>query len=193
MGFPRPERFLLLFLLSLPDHLFSYPAMDAVTIRTFPSNATDSNSNAFGPAAASAFDFTSLFEDAMLGILPSALLLSTLPCRILALQRQPPKVAKGGVLSDVKRAFLVVFAAMQLTLLIMLALIWALRIRATVAAAALVSTAAWGSVCCRTWSIPGRYGPRLQGTGIAGRGGGEARHPARAVPRPVARRDQRPV
>lgn len=49
----------------------------------------------FGPAVPGAFDFTLLFEDAILSILPSALLFFILPIRILSLWGKPRKVARG--------------------------------------------------------------------------------------------------
>lgn len=98
----------------------------------------------FGPAASSGFDFTPLFEDAILGIAPSALLLIALPLRILALQRRQRKVANGGLLSDNKRAFLAIFALMQLLLLLMTMLHSALRTKASIPAAALVFACAVG-------------------------------------------------
>jgi len=42
-------------------------------------------------------DFTPLFEDTILSILPSAILLILLPFRILALRRRPRKVAKSSL------------------------------------------------------------------------------------------------
>jgi ATP-binding cassette subfamily C (CFTR/MRP) protein 1 len=105
-------------------------------------NTTTQHNNAglnyFGPASPTGFDFTPLFEDTILGILPSALLLLALPYRILTLQRAKPKVARGGLLSDNKHLFLNAFAAMQLILLVMFSLNDSLRTKATLASAALV-------------------------------------------------------
>lgn len=49
----------------------------------------------FGPTVPVAFDFTLLFEDTILSILPSALLLFVLPLRILSLRGKPRKVARS--------------------------------------------------------------------------------------------------
>ena len=115
-----------------------------VSPRSQQNGSAYTNLDSFGPVMSSGFDFTPLFEDAVLGILPSALLLLVLPYRIMTLQRQRPKVAKGGMLSDNKHAFLVVFALMQLTLLIMFILNASLRTRATIPAAALVFSCSIG-------------------------------------------------
>lgn len=48
--------------------------------------------NDFGPAAAGRFDFTILFEDVFLSIIPSAVLLLLGPWRIYGLSKQPLKV-----------------------------------------------------------------------------------------------------
>jgi ATP-binding cassette, subfamily C (CFTR/MRP), member 1 len=73
--------------------------------------------SSFGPASATGFDFTPLFENTILSVIPSGLLLLALPYRISTLQGRRPKVAHGGVLHDSKQLFLVVFAAMNLALL----------------------------------------------------------------------------
>lgn len=49
--------------------------------------------NDFGPAASGRFDFTLLFEDTVLSIIPSVLLLLLFPLRWWSLYRQPLKVA----------------------------------------------------------------------------------------------------
>lgn len=100
--------------------------------------------NSFGPGAATGFDFTPLFEDTILALLPSALLLLVLPYRILTLHGQRPKVARGGVLHESKLVFLAVFAAMNLVLLTAHALSPSQRTSVTVAAAALTFVASLG-------------------------------------------------
>lgn len=52
------------------------------------------NSSDFGPAATEHFDFTPLFEDSILSILPSALFLCVLPVRLWVLGRESRKVAR---------------------------------------------------------------------------------------------------
>lgn len=99
------------------------------------SNYGDTNS--FGPAAKTAFDFTPLFEDTMFSMIPSILLLLAMPYRIFALRGQRPKVARGGFLYDSKLLFMVVFAAMNLVLLAMHALSSSERTKVTIAAATL--------------------------------------------------------
>lgn len=51
--------------------------------------------NELGPAASGRFDFTILFEDVFLSIVPSVLLLLTGPPRLWALCKQPVKVKKS--------------------------------------------------------------------------------------------------
>ncbi|KAH8701001.1 putative multidrug resistance-associated protein [Talaromyces proteolyticus] len=97
-----------------------------------------------GPAADSGFDFTILFEDVFLSILPSALLLVALPLRMFSLQRSRPKVAKGGILHDCKLLFLSVLTAMNLALLGLQAGIPSQRTSVTVATAALVFVTSLG-------------------------------------------------
>lgn len=48
--------------------------------------------NSFGPASTARFDFTLLFEYAVLRILPSVLLSLIVPSRLFYLQRQKPRV-----------------------------------------------------------------------------------------------------
>ncbi|KAJ5715248.1 uncharacterized protein N7483_012429 [Penicillium malachiteum] len=93
--------------------------------------------NFFGPGAVSGFDFTPLFEDSILSLLPSALLLICVPYRIITLYRQRPKVSPGGFLYESKITFLGVFAAIHLVLLILHVLNSSLRTQATIAASAL--------------------------------------------------------
>lgn len=49
----------------------------------------------FGPAASGRFDFTPLFENAVLSILPSAIFVVLAPQRLLWLTRQLRKVIKS--------------------------------------------------------------------------------------------------
>jgi len=51
----------------------------------------------FGPAASERFDFTSLFEETILSIAPSAILLLLSPLRLWVLRKQQPKVAKSVI------------------------------------------------------------------------------------------------
>lgn len=54
----------------------------------------------FGPTAPERFDFTPLFEDTLLSIVPSALLLLALPARLLFLRKQPRKVLRSALHSN---------------------------------------------------------------------------------------------
>jgi len=58
------------------------------------SNSTDyaKGLHAFGPSVTGHFDFTPLFEESILSIIPSALLLLVLPFRLWSLHKQPPKI-----------------------------------------------------------------------------------------------------
>lgn len=60
----------------------------------------------FGPAASYRFDFTLLFENAVLSILPSALFLALTPQRLFWLIKQPRKLTKNSqfVLKLVRQA-----------------------------------------------------------------------------------------
>lgn len=51
--------------------------------------------DAFGPAAYGRFDFTPLFEDTILSIVPSVILVLAVPPRIWVLLKQRVKVAKS--------------------------------------------------------------------------------------------------
>ncbi|KAJ5280064.1 hypothetical protein N7478_005436 [Penicillium angulare] len=101
------------------------------------SNLQDVNLASFGPTSVTSFDFTPLFEDSILSLLPSALLLICLPYRIIALHRQRSKVSAGGLLYESKLAILGVFAAINLTLLVLHILSSSLRTTFTIAASAL--------------------------------------------------------
>jgi ATP-binding cassette subfamily C (CFTR/MRP) protein 1 len=51
--------------------------------------------DSLGPTLPNGFDFTLLFEDSILSILPSTILLLVLPLRLFALQGKPRKVSKS--------------------------------------------------------------------------------------------------
>ena len=53
--------------------------------------------NFIGPAEPNQFDFTPLFEDTFLSIVPSTILLLLLPFRVLILWKKPRKVAKSSL------------------------------------------------------------------------------------------------
>ena len=53
--------------------------------------------DSFGPIYAQYFDFTRLFEDTVLAILPSALLLCIIPWRVLWLSQEPRKVSGSAL------------------------------------------------------------------------------------------------
>lgn len=57
----------------------------------------------FAVASTGAFDFTPAFEDAVLGIVPSALFLIVALQRLFWLARQPRKVAKSRPIGKVAR------------------------------------------------------------------------------------------
>lgn len=56
--------------------------------------------DSFGPVTAQYFDFTRLFEDTILAILPSALFLCIFPLRASWLLRQPRKVSGSALHSS---------------------------------------------------------------------------------------------
>lgn len=51
----------------------------------------------FGPVTPGEFDFTPLFEDIILSIVPSAILLLSLPFRVFTLHRKPKKVSRSAL------------------------------------------------------------------------------------------------
>ncbi|KAH8808808.1 putative multidrug resistance-associated protein [Xylogone sp. PMI_703] len=97
----------------------------------------------FGPTVPGRFDFTPLFEDTFLSILPSAILLILLPARVFALRKQPRKVSRSTIHGN-KILFLTVYAAIQTVLLTLQALNSTLRTRATIAASILTLIDALG-------------------------------------------------
>ncbi|KAJ5898746.1 ABC transporter integral membrane type 1 [Penicillium taxi] len=98
----------------------------------------------FGPVTSVGFDFTPLFEDTILSLLPSTLLLLCIPHRLVALYGQRAKVASGGFLHESKLIFLAMFALLQLVLLIVHILNSSLRTTATIAASVLSFVASLG-------------------------------------------------
>ncbi|MCJ1286054.1 hypothetical protein MMC26_005396 [Xylographa opegraphella] len=77
--------------------------------------------NVFGPQAAScrqAFDFTLLFEQSILSVGPSAILLLLLPVRAVLLYQQGPKTLPNR-LHTAKLASISVFGCLQVTLLVL--------------------------------------------------------------------------
>ena len=50
----------------------------------------------FGPSASGRFDFTVLFENVVLSIVPSALFLILVPQRLLWLKREPRKIVENS-------------------------------------------------------------------------------------------------
>lgn len=113
-------------------------------LRNTSSGLNHDNLKSFGPVTAAGFDFTPLFEDTILSLLPSALLLLCLPYRIISLHGQRPKVSSGGFLRESKQAFLAMFAVIHLALLILHILSPSLRTATTIAASALAFIASLG-------------------------------------------------
>ncbi|TGO56919.1 hypothetical protein BELL_1374g00010 [Botrytis elliptica] len=99
--------------------------------------------NDFGPAKSVGFDFTPLFEDVILSIVPSVILLLLLPIRIWMLRGQPRKVNSSFLHSN-KLLFLGVFTIMQTAYLVMNITTSTLKTRATIPAAALLLVDALG-------------------------------------------------
>lgn len=117
-------------------------------------SSVQSSLDDFGPVEAGDFDFTPLFEDTLLSLIPSLILLSLLPFRLYTLNNRTRKVTGGSLhssklVSRCPRAlhfktsldtnpiqlFLVVFSCMQTVLLILYTINNTLRTRATLAAA----------------------------------------------------------
>ncbi|OQE34379.1 hypothetical protein PENCOP_c018G04493 [Penicillium coprophilum] len=106
--------------------------------------ATGANLALFGPVTSTGFDFTPLFEDIILSLLPSALFLLILPFRIINLYGHQPKVSSGGFLRESKSTFLAIFVAIHLALLVLHVLNSSLRTSITVAESALAFIASLG-------------------------------------------------
>ncbi|PYH40178.1 P-loop containing nucleoside triphosphate hydrolase protein [Aspergillus saccharolyticus JOP 1030-1] len=96
------------------------------------------------PVTSVGFDFTPLFEDTILSLLPSALLLLVLPYRLRSLHGQRPKVSDGGLLRESKTLFLAVYAANHLALLILRIIKSSLRTNASIPESTLAFVASIG-------------------------------------------------
>ena len=59
------------------------------------SNYFEDGLHRFGPTSPDTFDFTPLFENALLSFAPSALLLLILPFRLLPLRKESQKVSRS--------------------------------------------------------------------------------------------------
>ncbi|KAF5625992.1 multidrug resistance-associated 1 [Fusarium sp. NRRL 52700] len=70
----------------------------------------------FGPSASGRFDFTVLFENVMLSIVPSALFLILVPQRLLWLKREPRKIVENSRLL-IKLGLITVYTGLQLVIL----------------------------------------------------------------------------
>ncbi|KAF5532006.1 multidrug resistance-associated 1 [Fusarium phyllophilum] len=70
----------------------------------------------FGPSASARFDFTVLFENVMLSIVPSALFLILVPQRLLWLKREPRKIVENSRLL-IKLGLITVYTGLQLVVL----------------------------------------------------------------------------
>lgn len=121
---------------------------------------TGYSTTSFGPAMVGTFDFTPLFEDIILSIVPSASLLIAVPPRLIFLRSQPRKVLRSSLHSqklvcfeslpllysvlNPRQLFLIVFTMLQTVLLILDAQNPSLRTRATIAASALTLLDALG-------------------------------------------------
>ncbi|KAF7905842.1 hypothetical protein EAF00_000121 [Botryotinia globosa] len=101
------------------------------------------STNDFGPAKSVGFDFTPLFEDVILSIVPPVILLLLLLIRIWMLRGQPRKVNSSFLHSN-KLLFLGVFTIMQTAHLVMNATTSTLKTGATIPAAALLLVDALG-------------------------------------------------
>ncbi|KAF4340908.1 multidrug resistance-associated 1 [Fusarium beomiforme] len=70
----------------------------------------------FGPSASGRFDFTVLFENVMLSIVPSALFFILAPQRLLWLKREPRKIVENSRLL-IKLGLITVYTGLQLVVL----------------------------------------------------------------------------
>ncbi|RDW71574.1 cyclic peptide transporter [Coleophoma cylindrospora] len=85
-------------------------------------NSTNFVGQSFGSSTTGHFDFSLLFENSILSILPSSLLFLVLPFRLWALRKEPPKISKSpSILYGNKLAFLALFIALQVALLVLYA------------------------------------------------------------------------
>ncbi|AEO64844.1 uncharacterized protein THITE_35966 [Thermothielavioides terrestris NRRL 8126] len=111
--------------------------------------------DSFGPHAGECrggFDFTLLFEETILTLLPLCLLLVVLPLRINFLLRRAKKLAAGRTLAAIKLSGWIVLGALQLAALALWATpsASAARTRATLAAAAVTVVSTLG-LCLLSW------------------------------------------
>ncbi|CZR62077.1 related to multidrug resistance protein [Phialocephala subalpina] len=109
----------------------------------YSNSSTLDSLDSFGPTVPGEFDFTLLFQDTILSIAPSVLLLLALPLRIWALRGKPRKVARSHLYEN-KLLFLVAFACMQAVILGLCATTTHLRTRASIAASVLTLVDAMG-------------------------------------------------
>ncbi|RDL38704.1 uncharacterized protein BP5553_03044 [Venustampulla echinocandica] len=96
--------------------------------------------NAFGPRVNTcrrAFDFTQLFEESLMSIVPSILFIVVASLRLLALHHARRKASPGGTFQIAKLVAVLCFVGVQITLLVQWALESEGRTRVTVPAAAL--------------------------------------------------------
>ncbi|KAF2456054.1 P-loop containing nucleoside triphosphate hydrolase protein [Lineolata rhizophorae] len=92
----------------------------------------------FGPTVGSCrggFDFTLLFEESILGLLPQAAFLLLAPLRLVTLRRRRSRIAKGGHLGTLKFISSVLYAASSIVLLVLWSDVAQFRTRASIAAA----------------------------------------------------------
>ncbi|KAK0391974.1 hypothetical protein NLU13_1472 [Sarocladium strictum] len=92
--------------------------------------------DAFGPQLTGRFDFTLYFEQTILSILPSALFLAIVPCRLIWLLRKHSIPASGWLLLA-KLATCIILFSLQATLLALWALPTTLKTPASIPAAVL--------------------------------------------------------
>ncbi|KAF4634221.1 hypothetical protein G7Y89_g3892 [Cudoniella acicularis] len=77
----------------------------------------ESHQDSFSPIAQGHFDFTPIFENSILSILPSAILLLIIPFRLGSLFKKSPKVSRSLLRWNKLQALLVVFTILQGTIL----------------------------------------------------------------------------
>ncbi|KAL2024878.1 hypothetical protein VTK56DRAFT_3577 [Thermocarpiscus australiensis] len=112
-----------------------------------PSAPCVSLDDSFGPHAddcRGGFDFTLLFEEAILTLLPLGLLLHVIPPRIWFLLKRAKKVAAGKHLDIIKISAWIALGALQLAVLVLWTTRSAVRTRATLAAAVLTLASTLG-------------------------------------------------
>ncbi|KAK0706203.1 P-loop containing nucleoside triphosphate hydrolase protein [Lasiosphaeria miniovina] len=115
-----------------------------------PATQCDGVDDSFGPYAGSAcrggFDFTLLFEESVLTLLPLGLLLAVLPLRVwFLLKRERKLTAAGNPLAAVKISSWLALAGLQLATLVLWTYPPAARTRTTLATAALAPLATLSS------------------------------------------------